>query len=124
MRARVIFPPEKIRLFRPTKGKEKQRIKSASVEKAGVLPADGRFYFFNHVCDDDPPSQGSTGQAELCDPKADFRNSKTFWGKTRIRIRIFAYLNNAMSKRNFARINDVKQNFCTFKRCQTEFLHA
>lgn len=98
MRARVIFPPEKIRLFRPTKGKEKQRIESASVEEAGVLQADGRFYFFNHLCDDEPPCQGSTGQPELCNPKADFRNTTTFWGKTRIRMQIFA------------RVNDVKQN--------------
>lgn len=83
MRARAIFRPEKIRLFRPTKGKEKQRIKSASVEKAGVLPADGRFYFFNHLCDGDPPCQGSTGQAELCNPKADFRNTKKVLGQNR-----------------------------------------
>ncbi|TNM90335.1 hypothetical protein fugu_002624 [Takifugu bimaculatus] len=98
MRARVIFPPEKIRLFRPTKGKEKQRIKSASVEKAAVLQADGRFYFFNHLCDGDPPCQGSTVQAELCNPKLYFTNAKTFWGKTRIRMQIFAH------------VNDVKEN--------------
>lgn len=99
MRARVISPPEKIRLFRPTKGKAKQRTKSACVEKAGALPADERFYFFHHLHDDDPPRQGSTGQPEPCGPKADFTTTETFWGKTGIRMQIF---------------------FCTCKRCQTE----
>lgn len=57
------------------KEKKDKRRKWASTEKAHVLYADGRFYFLNHLRDDNQPlHQDMKGQAELCNSEIDFEN--------------------------------------------------
>lgn len=64
--------------------REKKIIKRVSIEKAHVLYADGRFYFLNHLCDDQPLHQDMKGQAELCNSKLDVKNQhsrKSTWAR-------------------------------------------